>query len=95
MLILVIRRGSRRRISWIVSRLMGILMLGRINRIMGWLLLRMRVACGHHLLLLLLMGVIRDGISGFRSHVSRVVMDNRNRMNHWSRRVVMMMVAGM
>jgi hypothetical protein len=55
----------------------------------------MRVACGHHLLLLLLMGVIRDGISGFRSHVSRVVMDNRNRMNHRSRRVVMMMMAGM
>jgi hypothetical protein len=93
MLILVIRRVSWHRISGIVSRLMGILVLGWINRILRLLLLRMRVACGHHLLLL--MGVIRDGISGFGSHVSRVVMDNRNRMNHRSRRVVMMMMAGM
>jgi hypothetical protein len=40
---------------------MGILVLGWINRIMGWLLLRMRVAGGHHLLL---MGMMRDEISG-------------------------------
>jgi hypothetical protein len=48
MLILVIRRCPWHRISWIVSRLMGILVLGWINRMMGWLLLRMRVAGGHH-----------------------------------------------
>ncbi len=38
-------------------------MLGWINRIMSWLLLRMRLAGWHHLLL---MGMTRDGISGIR-----------------------------